>query len=152
MLQEIFVLLLPAVRAVGLLFVEIVLVGVRDERGLCALFEDARPIDVTKPNVLFDLFRAVEAEAVCGLALKAFVDEVCGLERPAFRDVVAFDLDLSCENCISYFFSTLSGVRSLPHHKLISYHSHCKIVYRHPVVLPAHDLWSHVAWRSTRLV
>ncbi len=59
------------------------------------------------------LIRPIEAQAVSGLTLDQAVDEVSALNAPAWRDVLAFELHLLCEDVISYILPCFSNIWSL---------------------------------------
>ena len=63
--------------------------------------------------MLLDLMRAIQAESVGRLPLQALVDEVCGLDGPALRDLVPLYLDLFRQNVVSNLLPTLADIGSL---------------------------------------
>ena len=63
--------------------------------------------------MIFDLIGSVKAETVCRLPLYHLVDEVCGLDGPALRDLVPLDLDLFRQNAVSNLLPTLADIGSL---------------------------------------
>ena len=70
---------------------------------------------------------------------------------PSSRDQLPFNLHLLGQYMVPDLFSILANIRALAKHALICDHTHCEVVYCHAVILPAHNLGSHVA-RCTRCV
>ena len=52
---------------------------------------------------------------------------------------------------VSDFFSVLAVIWSFTEHTLICDYTHCEIINSNAVILTAHDLWCHIAWRSGRV-
>ena len=88
------------------------------------------PIEVVEPRVLFKIFDAswTRSKSILGFSLQALIDEVCCLDRPAFRNLVAFDLDLSTENLFTDLFSCPSSIRSAALHALVGDDPDCEII------------------------
>lgn len=92
-----------------------------------------------------DLCVPVEPESAGCLSLDALVDEVCGFNGPAVRNLVTLDLDLARNDLISDFTSAFSCVRSTSVHALVANDSHRKVVSSDTMVLTTHHFGSHVA-------
>ena len=102
-----------------------------------------------KPRVRLELFNSIfVANSRLRLALNALVDEVCALLGPTWRHVSALDLDLLAENLLPDFAPILSNVRSTAHHAIVADDANREIVRDRGVILAAHYLRSHVAWRT----
>ena len=71
------------------------------------------PREIFQPWVIFDLVGPVQAETVRRLSLNHLVDEVCGLDGPALRDLVPLYLDLFRQNVVSNLLPTLADIGSL---------------------------------------
>lgn len=84
-----------------------------DKRRLDLPVPQILPREIFQPGVILDLVGPVQAEAVRRLPLNHLVDEVCGLDGPALRDLVPLDLDLFGQNVISNLLSTLADIGSL---------------------------------------
>lgn len=84
-----------------------------DERRLNLPVPQILPREIFQPGVIFDLVGSVQAEAVRRLPLYHLVDEVCGLDGPALRNLVPLDLDLFRQNVVSYLLPTLANIGSL---------------------------------------
>lgn len=80
-----------------------------------------------------------------------FIYEICRFKRPIRRDVSLFDLDLMRNDVISDFFAAAPIVGSSPKHAFVSNDSNSVVVNREGVILATHDLRSHVA-RCTRRI
>ena len=74
-----------------------------------------------------------------------FVYEVRRLETPPIRDLVPFDVYLTCKDLLPDFASGLSYIGPSSVHALVRNHSNGEIVCGHSVVLSAHDFRCHVA-------
>lgn len=107
------------------------------------------PREILKPRVGHKIVDATFGPyAILGLAHYAFIDEVCGLDRPASRNVSLFNLYLLTKYLFSDFAPVLSNVGSLAHHAFIADYTYSKIVRYKAVVLATQDLWGHVTRRS----
>ena len=84
-----------------------------DKRRLNLSVPQILPREIFQPGVILDLIGPVQAEAVRRLPLNHLVDEVCGLNGPALRDLIPLDLDLFCQNVISNLLPTLADIGSL---------------------------------------
>jgi hypothetical protein len=84
-----------------------------DKRCLNLPVPQILPREIFQPGVIFDLVGPVQAEAVRRLPLNHLVDEVRGLDGPALRDLVPFDLDLFRQNVVSYLLPTLANIGPL---------------------------------------
>ena len=84
-----------------------------DKRSLNLPVPQILPREIFQPGVIFDLVGPVQAETVCRLPLYHLVNEVCGLDGPAFGDLVPLDLDLFGQNVISNLLPTLADIGSL---------------------------------------
>lgn len=84
-----------------------------DKRRLNLPVPQILPREIFQPGVILDLVGPVQAEAVRRLPLNHLVDEVCGLDGPALRDLVSLDLDLFGQNVISNLLPTLADIGSL---------------------------------------
>jgi hypothetical protein len=84
-----------------------------DKRRLNLPVTQILPREIFQPGVIFDLVGPVQAEAIRRLPLNHLVDEVCGLDGPALRDLVPLDLDLFGQNVISNLLATLADIGSL---------------------------------------
>jgi hypothetical protein len=47
---------------------------------------------------------------------------------------------------VTNLFARFANIRPAAEHALIGHHTNCEVVDRRRMVLPAHDLRSHVAW------
>ena len=105
---------------------------------------------------------SIKTKSVLRLALYESVHEICGLHRPTHGYLIPLNLHLLGQDVISDLFPCLSYVRSLyilvnkipypPHHALIADDPDCEVVNSHPMILPAHDFWSHVPWCAAGLL
>ena len=109
---------------------------------------------VLEPRVVLDLVDAVESQPLGLLSLDQRVDEVPGFRRPPLRDFFLLHLDLLRENLVPDFFARPAQVWPLPvnldypaEHAFVADDSEREVVDLHAVVLPAHDLRSHITWR-----
>jgi len=59
--------------------------------------------------------------------------------------------DLLGKDAVSYFFPSLTGVRTTTEHAFVSNDADSVIVHTHSMVLFAHHFWCHIAWRAARL-
>lgn len=83
------------------------------------------------------------------------VYEIGCLDRPTFRNILPFDLNLLWKNVIANLFSWLSKIRSPSEHALISHNSNSEVVNLASMILSTHYLWSHVArctWRVLSII
>jgi hypothetical protein len=113
-LLELFcILIFPRVNCISLFLIEIFLILLRHIRGNQFLLKQCLPVVVFEPNVLFDLMRPVETESISWLSLKAFVNKVGCLNRPALRDLMTTYLYLLRENIVPNVFSGFPIVRPL---------------------------------------
>ena len=80
------------------------------------------------------------------------VDEICCLNWPPVRQIGSFDLNLLREHHISNFFATAAYVRSSSKHELVANYSNRKVINSVWMVLPTHDLWCHIPWRSRSIL
>jgi hypothetical protein len=130
----------------------VIVVRGRDERRPELLLVEVLPREVGEPRMTFDFVAAVVAESVLRLSLDHLVDEVRGLYAPPDRNFLLLDLDLLRQDIVSDVFSRLSNIRPFAVHALISHNSHSKIVHGERVILPTHDLRSHVPGRAGRVL
>ena len=56
------------------------------------------------------------------------VDEVCCLNRPAFRQIRSLDLNLLGEHHVTDLFAAPTNVRSAPEHKLIAHYTEGEVI------------------------
>ena len=84
-----------------------------DKRSLNLPVPQILPREIFQPGVIFNLVGPVQAETVCRLPLYHLVNEVCGLDGPALRDLIPLDLDLFRQNVISYLLPTLANIGPL---------------------------------------
>lgn len=98
--------------------------------------------------MVFDLCGSVVAQSILRLSLDHFVDKIGSFDRPAPWDVSFLDLHLLRQNVVSDLLSRLANVWPTSEHALISHHTHSKVIDTSSVIDAAHDLRSHVAWRS----
>lgn len=145
------VLILPF-RVVYMVRVEIVDADIWLKRRLHCASCELVPIERLKPRMRLDLCYSVLGSYSTGwLALNAFIDEVCSLDRPTRRHVSSLNLNLFAENLFSDLSPVLPDIRSSPHHALVSDDSDSKVVGDKSVVLPAHYFGSHVSGSARRL-
>jgi len=135
----------------NVLLIVIVIRG-RDERRPQLLLVEVLPRKVGEPRMAFDFVASVVAESVLRLPLDHLVDEVRGLYAPPDRNLLLLDLDLLCQDIVSDVFPRLSDVRPFTVHALVSHNSHGKIVHGERMILPTHDLGSHVPGRARRVL
>lgn len=64
---------------------------------------------------------------------------------------MSFNRDLFSEKHISDLFPCSADIGPPAHHELISNYTQGKVIDSITVILAAHDLWSHIPWRSTRI-
>ena len=81
-----------------------------------------------------------------------FIDEIGCVDAPAFGDILVLDGSLLCQYLVSDLLPTLAQVGSSAHHKLVSQHSHSKVIGHVAVVLVAHHLGSHIAGSATGIM
>jgi hypothetical protein len=105
-----------------------------------------------EPWMALDFRRSVVSKPVLGLSLYHFIDEIRSLNRPPTRHFPLLDLDLLGQNMVSNLLSRFTNVRSASEHALISHNSHSEVVDTGCVIDPTHNLGSHVAWRSRRIL
>lgn len=99
----------------------------------------------------FYFLRSIQPESIYWFSLQCFIYKICSLKTPAFRNLMSFDLNLFCQNCIPDLLPWFSNIRSFPKHALIRNDSYSKIINSDTVILAAHDFRSHVT-RSSRCV
>ena len=87
--------------------------------------------------MIFDVFRAVETESVQRLPLDESVDEIGGLYRPSFGNVLPLDLNLFRKNVVPNLSSVPASVWSSAEHAFVPDDAHGKIVNGNTVRLPA---------------
>ena len=110
------------------------------------------PTEIVEPGVRLELACAiVVADAIHWLALQALVDEISRSFIPACGDVGLLDGDLAEEDLISNVLPRAPFIGTLSHHALVGDNAHGEVIRRQPVVLPAHDLRRHIAWRAAGL-
>ena len=110
LLEFLIFLVLPVL--INVLLIKVVLFW-RNKRRLNLPVPQILPREIFQPGVILDLVGPVQAEAVRRLPLNHLVDEVCGLDGPALRDLVPLDLDLFGQNVISNLLPTLADIGSL---------------------------------------
>jgi len=84
-------------------------------------------------------------DSVRWFSLQAPVDEVCSLLVPPFWDARPLYLRLTAKDLVSDILSSASLIWPLAHHAFVGNDSHGEVVCGQAMVLPAHDLGSHVA-------
>ena len=94
----------------------------------------------------------IQSESVSRLPLQTLIYEVSRFHAPSLGDISLFQLHLLLEDSVSDFFPVLARVRSFAHHELIAKHAQSEVIYCHAMILPAHDLRSHVARRARSVV
>ena len=95
--------------------------------------------------------RTLLTKPVSRLSLDETIDKICRLTTPVPWDFCLPNFDLFWENMVSDFFSVLAVIWSFTEHTLICDYTHCEIINSNAVILTAHDLWCHIAWRSGRV-
>ena len=101
--------------------------------------------------MVFNFFRSVETQSVMGFPLYHFIDEIGSFNRPFIWccwDITFLNLNLFWQNVVSDFLPWFAFVRPLTKHALKCHYSDCEVINGSCMVLAAHDLWSHIAWRS----
>ena len=148
-LQVLFVHVLPLALPVLVLEADL---ARRIERRLHFVAVQRLPVKVFEPWVYLNFGGAVRTEPLDRLPLYQAVDEVDGVLAPALGYFFWVYLDLFGENVVPYFFSAAAIIRPTAHHALISYYADGVVVHADTVILLAHDLWGHVAWRAAALL
>ena len=141
------IVIFPVIFLISLCLVKVICILRRLVRCFDLLLKKSLPVVFSQPDVLLDFAWAIKTQSVAWLTLEEFVDEVCCLKRPSFRQLTPFDLNLFCENHVSDFFTASADVRSTAEHELVTNDANSKIICGIRVVLPAHDLWRHISWR-----
>lgn len=90
---------------VNMVKVEVVLISRWNIRGFQLLTFEILPRKVLEPRMIFDLFISIKAKPILRLSLNALINKVLSFLGPAFRNLVPFDLDLSCHYLVSYVSS-----------------------------------------------
>ena len=116
----------------------------RNEGGFNLHFDDSLPVNILKPDMLLDLIRTIKAEAIGWLALKSFIDKICGLHGPALGDIGFPQIDLALYDAISNVLASLASIGALPKHQLIADDAQSKVVHGNSMVLSAHDFRGHI--------
>ena len=113
------------------------------------------PVYVVEERVTFDLFCSQAAYSLRRIPQYEFVSEVDVLFADIGRQVLSHELDLTHLQSFSDFGSILSFVRSLrvtasyrSDDELVHYYSDRVEIRDERMVLPEHDLWRHIAWRT----
>lgn len=127
-------------------------VGVRwNERSWDALVQQIVPGEVTQPRVVLDVLRTVQTETVERLPLNQTIYEVRCLDSPAWRNVSAPNLHLSCKDVLTDLAPVPARVRPPAKHALVANDAHSKVVDSDTMRLSAHDLRRHVTRRARRI-
>jgi hypothetical protein len=66
--------------------------------------------------VLLDLIRTIQAKPIGWLALKSFIDKICGLHGPPLGDIRFSQIDLALNYAISDVLASLATIGALPKH------------------------------------
>ena len=110
------------------------------------------PTEVVKPGMGLELVCAtLIADSIHRFPLQALVDEIGSSLIPPCWYVSLLDLDLSKQDLVPDILSRASFIRPLAHHALICDDTHSEVVRSQSMVLPAHNLWGHVAGSTTCL-
>ena len=87
--------------------------------------------------------------------LNHFIDEIGSFNRPFVWgrwNITFLNLNLFGQNMVSDFLPGFALIRPLTEHALKCHYSNSEIINGSCMILTAHDLWSHVAWRSRRIL
>ena len=96
----------------------------------------------------FDFFCTIVTQPILWFSLNHFIYEISCFDTPVSWDFTFFNLNLFWQNVISNFLTWFSDVRASSIHALICHDSNCEIIHWGRVVLTAHNLWSHISWRT----
>lgn len=81
--------------------------------------------------------------------LNELINKISCLNRPSFWNLALFDNSLFGKNLLSYSSPISSDIGSSAHHKLENNDSESIIINLITMILFCHNLWRHIAWRST---
>ena len=102
---------------------------IRDELGNHLPVPERIPAEILEPRVAFEFTGTfMVADSVLWFSLETFVDEVCGLDGPAFGYFVPLNLDLFAKDLFSDFTSASTDVGSTTLHALVSNDTNGEII------------------------
>ena len=103
--------------------------NIGDEFGSHRPGSERVPVEVGEPLMLLELAGTfIVTNSVLWLSLKAFVDEVCGLDGPTFRYFVPLNLDLFAKDLLSDLTSASTDVWPTTLHALVGNDANGEIV------------------------
>lgn len=95
--------------------------------------------------MLLHFSRSIQTQTISWFPLKAFINKVCCLERPAIRQFWTLDWNLFSKNHITNLFSASTNIWSPPKHEFISYNTKGKIIHSIGVILSTHHFRRHIS-------
>ena len=98
------------------------------------------------------LIRAIYSQPIKRLSLNKFVCKINRFPTPTFRNFICFDLNLSCQDSVSYFLSRSTRVRPFTHDAFVDNDSESKVVNSYPMVLSAENLRGHIPWSARSIL
>lgn len=92
---------------------------------------------------------SIVTESIWRLSLNHTIDKICTLQRPSFRNILFFQLNLFCKDLVSNLFSTSTIIWPFSEHHFVCNNTNCKIIDLIWMILTAKNLWSHISRSST---
>lgn len=76
------------------------------------------------------------------------VNEICGFNWPAERNLISFYLNLFRKDMVANFFPRFAKIGPPSKHALVGNYPHCEVVYWASMILTAHHFRRHVSWSA----
>ena len=112
------------------------------------LLQKIVPREVSHPDMIFDVLRAIQTKSVQGFSLNEPVNEVSSFYGPPCWYILPFDQNLLRKDMVSDLSPVLSNVRSSPKHTFVPNNTHRKVVHRDTMRLLTHNFRSHISGSS----
>lgn len=102
------------------------------------------PRKISEPTMCFNLMRTSPSQPHHRLPLNQLIYKISCLNRPPFRNITFLDDGLSSQYLFLYIFPRPARIGPSSHHKFIEYNPKPIIINLKSMVLPAHNLRSHI--------